>query len=465
MSRTAPVTTGGQSDFFAPHDLPAEGQPEIPDGFKKAIGVVQVAMGRLGFLHRKLYNVMIANAYEGLGEGKTQFSIPASMMAELAGFDSNNYQVLYDHCRALMQTEVLTLNFDNRQRGGGGKRPRRGGTTLIADFDVIEGGTIHYSFSSKMAGLLHEPDQYIWMALSIQNRFSSKYELGLFENCIRYVGIGTTGFKDVAEWRAVLGAEDPTYDQFKELNKKVLKPAAAGVNGKSGILVVPEFERRNRRVARIRFSVRENPQLSLLDHKAHSRIRNCATYKAARALGLEDVVAIHFIETKGETYVRDALKYVRHRNPKNPGGYLAHALRSGYAEPTPEQREGAEAATARQNAIQSRQEAVQRAQAAQEALEARFAQHRAARTQTLLAALSAAERADVVDAMSADIAIPAVAREWQAMARDPARLPEARGGTRKIMGERLARAVLERWGRAEDLDIEAFRAAGGAAGL
>ncbi len=461
MSRTAPVATGEQSEFFEPSDLPAE----IPDGFKKAIGVVQVAMGRLGFLHRKLYNVMIANAYEGLGEGRSQFSIPASMMAELAGFDSNNYQVLYDHCRALMQTEVLTLNFDNRQKGRGGRparttRPRRGGTTLIADFDVIEGGTINYSFSSKMAGLLHDPEQYIWMALSIQNRFSSKYELSLFENCIRYVGIGSTGFKDVEEWRAVLGAEEPTYDQFKDLNKKVLKPAAAGVNGKSGILVVPEFERSNRRIARIKFNVRENPQLSLLDHKTHSLIRNCPTYKAARAMGLEDVVAIHFIETKGETYVAEALSYVERRNPKNPGGYLAHALRSGYGGLSEQQRGEAEEAETRRKTLQATRETTQRLQATQEALEAQFAQHRAARVRTLLAGLSGARRAEVIDAISTDIAIPSVAREWEALARDPDRLPEARKGTRKIMGDRLEDVLLARWGAAEDLDIEAFRAAG-----
>ncbi|MGB1207650.1 MAG: replication initiation protein, partial [Paracoccaceae bacterium] len=319
-------------EFFHPAD--------VPDSFKKAIGVVQVAMGKLGFLHRKLYNVMLANAYEGLGQGRMQFSIPASMMAELAGFDSNNYQVLYDHCRELMQTEVLTVDFDKRQKGTGRRRTRRrGGTTLLADFDVVEGGVISYSFSPKMAQLLHEPDQYIWMALSVQSKFSSKYELSLFENCIRYIGVKTTGFKDVADWRSVLGAEDPTYDQFKDFNKKVLKPAIQGVNSKSGIIIDPEFEREKRRVARIKFNVREDPQLSLLDHRAHSQIRQTDAYKAVRAVGLDDVVAIHFIETKGEEAVCEAVAYVREKAPKNPGGYLISALKSGYGQKTLADRE------------------------------------------------------------------------------------------------------------------------------
>ena len=107
----------------------------------------------------------------------------------------------------------------------------------------LRGGRLPTAFRPKMAKLLHEPDQYIWMALSTQNKFSSKYELNLFENCIRYIGVNTTGFKDVEDWRAVLGAEEATYNQFKDFNKKVLKPAIKGVNSKSGIIVDPEFER------------------------------------------------------------------------------------------------------------------------------------------------------------------------------------------------------------------------------
>jgi hypothetical protein len=125
-----------------------------------------------------------------------------------------------------------------------------------------------------------------------------------------------------------------------------------------------------------------------------------------------------------------------------------------------QQRGEAEEAEARRKTLQTTRETTQRLQATQEALEAQFAQHRAARVRTLLAGLSGARRAEVIDAISTDIAIPSVAREWEALARDPDRLPEARKGTRKIMGDRLEDVLLARWGAAEDLVIEAFRAAG-----
>ncbi|MDY6868817.1 MAG: hypothetical protein SVT56_13125, partial [Chloroflexota bacterium] len=158
-----------EADFFNP--------PNIPDSFKKAVGVVQVAMGRLGFLHRKVYNVLLANAYEGLGQGKTSFAIPVRTLAELSGFESNDFQMLYDHGLDLVRTEVEFIDFDSKTaRKGRGKR-RRGATTLISDFVVVEGSMVTYSYSPEMAKKVYEPEQYVWMAISAQNRFSSKYEL------------------------------------------------------------------------------------------------------------------------------------------------------------------------------------------------------------------------------------------------------------------------------------------------
>lgn len=449
MTKTDLVVEADQSAFFAP--------PDVPDSFKKAIGVVQVAMGKLGFLHRKLYNVMLANAYEGLGEGRTQFSIPASMMAELAGFDSNNYQVIYDHCRELMQTEVLTVDFDKRQKGRGRGNRRRGGTTLVADFDVIEGGTITYSFSPKMAQLLHEPEQYIWMALSAQSKFSSKYELSLFENCIRYIGVQTTGFKDVEDWRAVLGADDPTYDQFKDFNKKVLKPAIQGVNSKSGIIVDPEFEREKRRVARIKFNVREDPQLSLLEYRAHSRIRETEAYKAVRELGLQDVIAVHYIETKGEAAVLEAVAYVRDKKPKNPTGYLVHALKSGYGEKTPEERRKAAEGRAKAEELKAAREAKAAAERAEEALQRRFKAHQDIRYPALLAEQGEPELERFGGIVKE--ALPqhrAFLKRWDEVGQDYRKLDSDNmtdGGILRY----VRMEALKRWGAKADHDLEAFR--------
>lgn len=431
---------------------------EMPGGFKKAVGVVQVAMGNLGFLHRKIYNVLLANAYEGLGKNRAQFTIPVATLAEFAGFNSRDYQLVYDHCRELMQTEVQTLDFDTKAHDGKTRR-KRGATTLIADFDVIEGGTIQYGFSRKMAELLYEPEKFIWMTLSAQNRFDSKYELNLFENCLRYFGTGSTGFKDVSEWRDLLGATEPTYDEFKRLNSLVLKPAAKGVNSKSGILVDPQFERIKRKVARIKFTVRANPQQSLLDHKEHARIRGTAAYQTAVAMGVEEVVVIHHIETHGEQYVAEVIDYVKAKKPKNRAAYLAHALRAGYGVKTPEERQRLAQAAIKASEARASRTAAAKQEAERKALEAEFRAHRQARTQAILASKSDRERASVVAETLQRLSGPVMrshADAWKKLDCDPARIGELGIAARAVIGGKLAEVVLSQWGEPGDVDIEVF---------
>lgn len=447
MTTTQLPATTEQEEFFAPVD--------VPDGFKKAVGVVQVAMGQLGFLHRKIYNVLLANAYEGLGEKRTQFTISASTLAELAGFNSRDYQMVYDHCRELMQTEVLTVNFDNKAKGKRSKR-KRGGTTLVSQFDVIEGGSITYEFSSKMAEILYDPEQYIWMTLSAQSRFDSKYELNLFENCIRYIGTGSTGFKDVEEWRGLLGAEEKTYDNFKDLNKKVIKPAVNGVSDKSGITVKPEFEREKRKIARIKFTVKENEQLSLLDYKDHARIRETEAYKSARECGVEDVTAVYWIETKGEQYVSEIVAYVLEKSPKNRGAYLASALKSGYGERTPAERKAeAKARELQESRAQERadREAAEQTKAE---LEARWIEHKFARFEAIIAERTDVELAEIGETILGAIKIPVERERWRKIGKDCRQIVAKKSSYKTLRGYAV-KEVLLRWGNPEDQDLEAFR--------
>jgi len=449
MAQRAVSTKPQEGDIFHP--------PGIPEGFKKAVGVVQVAMGKLGFLHRKLANVLLCNAYEGLGEGKLHFAIQVSSLAELAGFDSRDYQGIYDHCRDLLETTVEFIDFDDRASGKRKPRRRRGATSLISDFAVTEGGLITYSYSREMAKKLYEPEQYIWMALAVQKRFSSKYELNLFENCIRYVQVGSTGFKDVEDWRALLGATEPLYDEFKYFNKKVLKEASLGVKEKAGLIVEPEFEREKRKVARIRFLVSENPQGSLFDHAAHSRMRQMPVYKTAQSMGLKEVEIFYWIEKKGEAYVEDAVAYAQAQKAEKPAAYLVTTLKQGYGQQTPEERQKKIDAAERAEAFRVDQEAKVAAQREEEELAERFRVHQAARTSEILAELSAEEREVVREAVSSDIAIPAVAQQWDAIERDLDRIDELKPMPKGIMLNRLNSFVLERWGRAGDTDIAAFR--------
>jgi len=443
------ITTAPEEGIFRP--------VEVPDGFKKAVGVVHVAMGKLGFLHRKIYNVLLANAYEGLGQGERRFVISVASVAEKAGYDSNDYAVLYDSCRELIETKVEFARLGKEIEGKKRRVRSRGATTLLAGFEITRAGEITYSYSAEMAEKLHEPDQYIWMTLSKQRKFKSKYELSLYENTIRYIGVGSTGFKPLDEWKALLGANDKTYDNFKYLNKKVLKPAMEGVNNVSGILVEPEFEREKRRVARIKFAVRENPQQSLLDYKEHEKMRGTEGYEAARKLGLKEVEIFYWIETKGSRYLLEAVEYVQGKaKVENKAAYLIRTLRDGYGEKSDAERKAEDnAKLISKQRRQAKEQAAAKAEA-EKAIEDRFQIHRRARFDALIAERTPAELAEIGEAVLGRLPrLPSVRDHWRSIGMNFEKLD---GKHAKTIRPFVISEVVDRWGEAEDRELEAYKA-------
>jgi hypothetical protein len=408
-------------------------------------------------LQEKLCDSTLANAYEGLWQGKRTFRVPVSVVSDWCDFKSHDYQALYDVFEGLRVTHVKSVTFDEKESKKGRKRKRVSGDGLLSSFAIIEGGIIEYSFSDHMAEILHEPEQYIWLSLNAQNKFDSKYELNLFENCVRYIGVGTTGFKSLEDWRGLLGAKDPYYDDFKNLNRKVLKAATQGVCDKSGIIVSPEFEREKRKVARIKFSVKENPQMQLFEHQEHSRVRECAAYKGLRNFGLSDVEAIFWIGKKGEVSVLESLTYVEEKVPsKNPVGYLVTALKSGYGEKSLEDRKREELAreVVAKNAEARQEKAL--AEQAEAALKAEFSAHQKARGAELMAAQDAAGIAKLGEIVAGALSLRAMCQRWDEIDRDPVNLDLRKANDKLIYGGYVLAEALKFWGRPEDLDFDNY---------
>ena len=180
-------------------------------------------------------------------------------------------------------------------------------------------------------------------------------------------------------------------------------------------------------------------------------------YKTAQSMGLKEVEIFYWIEKKGEAYVEDAVAYAQAQKAEKPAAYLVTTLKQGYGQQTPEERQKKIDAAERAEAFRVDREAKAAAQREEEELAERFRVHQAARTSEILAELSAEEREVVREAISSDIAIPAVAQQWDAVERDLDRIDELKPMPKGIMLNRLNSFVLERWGTAGDTDIAAFR--------
>ena len=220
---------------------------------KKAAPAIHIASknGRLSFLQRKIGNILLYNAYTDLLI-KEIHAIRVRDLAESVGFNSNDYELLKSSLKQLrnIAIEWNVLNVDGREKWGV--------SSMIAEAQ-IENGVITYSYPPMLRKLLYNPEIFARIDLRVQKRFSGNYALSLYENCYRFKSAGTTGVILLDTWKKLIGVEaGGTYEIFKNLNRKIIKPAVEEINSVSDIRVTVEYVKEGRKVIGLQFEISEN---------------------------------------------------------------------------------------------------------------------------------------------------------------------------------------------------------------
>lgn len=224
---------------------------------KKHIAAIHIN-NKLTLTQRKASNVLLYNAYESLMTARVH-RIRVKDLAEAIGFNTHNLDPLKEALKTLART-VLEWNILDEQ----GRQEEWGATTLLAQA-VIKGGYCVYAYSPELCEKLYRPEIYALLNLSIQRKFSSSYALALYENCLRYRRVGTTGWigLDILKRLLGIGETDSYYQDFRKFNDKVIKPAVRQVNDTSDLVLTIEYRRDQRKITAVRFLVSDNPQMLL----------------------------------------------------------------------------------------------------------------------------------------------------------------------------------------------------------
>ncbi|WP_138472566.1 replication initiation protein [Poseidonocella sp. HB161398] len=324
------------------------------DSVKKNVAAIHVS-GKLTLLQRKLSNVLLLNAYDTLTTAQTH-RIDAKTLCLMIGYNSNDMDTLKSSLRGLAET---VAEWDMLAEDG----EHEWGVSALLSYAKLKGGVCEYAYSPALAAKLHDPKVFALINLNIQKRFTSGHALALYENCYRFVRTGSTGWWPLDLFRRLMGVDGSAYyEVYKQLNAKIIKPAVAEVNKTSNILVTPEVRKQGRAVTDIRFLIKENPQLAMLDIDDGEGLRQGGTYQRLRDLGVQDRLARQWIAEHGEDYVAERLDFVAGQDGvKSPLRYLSAAIREGYggrAAPAPAaEAEDARAAAARQLEAEARAEA------------------------------------------------------------------------------------------------------------
>lgn len=302
--------------------------------------VTAVHSSGLSLLQRKIFNALLLCAYDDL-LAKVEHEIDVEVLKVLIDYKSKDLEVLREALREIRGKAVEFNLLDRSEKGTWTI------TGLLSEATIADGKCV-YSFGKRMAEMLYRPEVYVLLNLRIQNRLQSSWTLNLYENISRFRDVKSTGFFDVATWRKVLGATSDGFDEYKRFRARVLRPAVEEINKQSDLLVEmieDRLETRGKPVARIKFSIKSNPQTSLTPFPvdSHEELRAMPIYRELRDLQVPERLAIQAIAADPEKAQRLAAAVragAKKGRIKNTGAYASKLIADG-VELTPKQLEEA----------------------------------------------------------------------------------------------------------------------------
>jgi plasmid replication initiation protein len=311
-------------------DLVKREDLENADVIKHA-GAIHIS-GRLTLTQRKASNILLYNAFDELPR-KEEHRIRVRDLARFIGTSSNNLDHIKDALRGLALTPIEWNLLDEV-----GKQKEWGITTFLAHA-TIRGGYCYYSYSPELRRKLHNPAVYAKINLEAQKKISGSHAFVIYENCLRFINVGSTGWLPLETFRRLLFLHENSYfDDFRKLNEKVIKPALKDLNATSDIQISVEFRRERRRVTALRFKVSRKPQMDLFHKETPAEEGRAVVENGLQdqlyAFGLTERQAAQALQNYDEAYLREKIKLAeedyRAGKVRHLGRYTYTAIRDNY---------------------------------------------------------------------------------------------------------------------------------------
>ena len=318
------------------------------DEFIKASPAIHI-QNNLTHLQRRAWNVLLANAYDELPNREIHHVSLVELGAKL-GFNSGNQDYLKEMIKSLAEytVEWNILGKDKKQVWGV--------ASLLASAE-IENGICTYAFAPHLRLKLYNPRVYAKLNLRLQNRFTRRHTLILWEVCFDYFDTvrcqGETPFIPLEKFRELMGMGPDDYPAFKSLNQWIIKPAIKEINELTNFFVEVEQKRSGRKIAFLKFRIsklqqlpsREPTQETLfpdiddLPPIANTLVQAGVARREALKIANREWGAVE-TEVPPEGY-HDFAVYIEEKiglaqqatDVKNIGGFIVQAIRENYQDP------------------------------------------------------------------------------------------------------------------------------------
>lgn len=300
-------------------------EKSLPGRFKKPSEMIQISTS-VSLTGRKMWNVLIINALETLGELK--HTIDSATLLKYIGWDQEQSRhrasAIESHIEELVGASVAWNIID-------GRRSEFAATTLVAGarYDRVT-GEITYQFAEVLKDLIRNPVVYGMIDLGLQAKFSSRYSLPLYEQAARYYNPDEEVVSPqipIDAFTSLLGKPEDT--ELKAFKRNLDLPMTE-INSSAPFEVGVEFQRGStgRGFAFVQLKVKPKPiETSMLyDEALLSRLKEIGVVDMKARLTLADYPAEHLVKHL------DALEELiaAGANIQNPAGYFLGAIKSDY---------------------------------------------------------------------------------------------------------------------------------------
>ena len=334
----------------------------------KASPAIQI-QSKITHLQRRAWNVLLANAYNEL-PNKEIHRVSVGDLAKSLGFNSRDYDHIKDTLEALVDCTVEwnILGKDKKQVWGV--------ASLLASAQIKE-GICTYSFAPHLRLKLYNPRIYTKLNLRLQNRFTSRYALILWEVCFDYFDIarnqGETTFIPIETFRELMGLEKDEYPAFKELNRNVIKPAIKEINELTNFSVEVEQKRTGRKISDLKFRISRLKEMPIVEPTQETFLfdiddlppialklvqSGVSRKEALRIVSQEwdavDAAALPEDSADFDAYIEEKIGLARYAaGIRNMGGFIVKAIQENYQDPAMQKRLEADKAKEEQATLAS----------------------------------------------------------------------------------------------------------------
>lgn len=181
-----------------------------------------VELSPLTLTDRRIYNLLLNNAWDRIGEPIIH-RIPKSA---LRGTHSGNERIEASLLKLMSTIAIVTIRKD-------GKPFKRRVQLLGASDESLErDGYLHYRIPDELIEILRNSEVYARLKTKLMYSFQSKYALCIYEMIEKRIGLEFKRSEtfSIEEIRGLLNVPDGKLERFADLNKHCIKVALDEVN-------------------------------------------------------------------------------------------------------------------------------------------------------------------------------------------------------------------------------------------